>query len=93
MPRGGDRPHLLDWCEAGEPPRAPSRVRLSQSEHDVLVDAAEGLTTHESAARRRKSAETVKTQRRTVLAKLGGRNMVQAVAIAAREGILGDRAA
>ncbi len=58
---------------------------LSRSELDVLEDAANGLTTRQSALGRCKSAETVKSQRTSVLAKLGARNMVQAVAIAVRE--------
>jgi DNA-binding NarL/FixJ family response regulator len=55
---------------------------ISVAELDILVDAAEGLTTNESAARRHKGRETVKTQRKNILVKLGARNMTQAVAIA-----------
>jgi hypothetical protein len=51
----------------------------------VLEDAANGLTTRQSASNRSKSAETVKSQRTSVLAKLGARNMVQAVGMTARE--------
>jgi DNA-binding NarL/FixJ family response regulator len=58
---------------------------LSRSELDVLEDAANGLTTRQSASNRSKSAETVKSQRTSVLAKLGARNMVQAVAMTACE--------
>jgi DNA-binding CsgD family transcriptional regulator len=56
---------------------------LSVGERDVLDDAAEGMTVRESAIHREKGSETVKTQRRSVLLKLGARNMAQAVAIMA----------
>jgi DNA-binding CsgD family transcriptional regulator len=60
--------------------RADART-LSQSENDVLDDAAEGLTVLESARARFKGTETVKTQRRSILLKLGARNMTHAVAM------------
>lgn len=60
----------------------------------MLDDAAGGLTVRESAMRRMRSPETVKSQRTTLLAKLGARNMPHAVAIATQEGMLGlERAA
>jgi DNA-binding CsgD family transcriptional regulator len=62
-----------------------STSELSRSELDVLEDAANGLTTRQSAANRSKSPETVKSQRTSVLTKLGARNIVQAVAITVRE--------
>jgi DNA-binding NarL/FixJ family response regulator len=49
------------------------------SERGVLVDAANGMTVIETAASRSKSPETVKSQRRSILLKLGARNMAQAV--------------
>jgi DNA-binding CsgD family transcriptional regulator len=52
---------------------------LSPSEYDVLEDASVGMTVGESAVHRSKSPETVKSQRRAVLLKLGARNMAQAV--------------
>ena len=77
-PRGGEqRPH--------DDPHRLLTAGLSRSELDVLEDAANGLTTRQSAISRCKSAETVKSQRTSVLAKLGARNMVQAVAITVRE--------
>lgn len=81
-----DEPHLLVW----EQDRRSASARnvtadLSRSELDVLEDAANGLTTRQSAFQRSKSPETVKSQRTSVLAKLGARNMVQAVAITVRE--------
>ena len=71
-------PHPID-------PVRMTTADLSRSELDVLEDAANGLTTRQSALGRCKSPETVKSQRTSVLAKLGARNMVQAVAIAVRE--------
>lgn len=61
---------------------------LTGAEIDVLECAAEGLDAYETGAELEKSAETVKTQRRFVLAKLGAKNMTQAVAIAFRRRIL-----
>jgi LuxR family maltose regulon positive regulatory protein len=67
---------------------------LSPSELGVLEDAAFGLTVQESAMRRVKSPETVKSQRKSMLAKLGARNMAHAVAIAAQRSMLwNERAA
>lgn len=84
--RDGEEPHLLAWEHArrGQMPHV-STADLSRSELDVLEDAANGLTTRQSALSRSKSPETVKSQRTSVLAKLGARNMVQAVAITVRE--------
>jgi DNA-binding CsgD family transcriptional regulator len=76
----GDDPHLLLWEQSAGRPRMLT-TGLSRSELDVLEDAANGLTTRQSAAARSKSTETVKSQRTSVLAKLGARNMVQAVAM------------
>jgi two-component system NarL family response regulator len=67
---------------------------LSVAEVEILDDAADGLTMLGSAARRHKSIETVKSQRKSILAKLGARNMTHAVAIATRDGIVScERAA
>jgi DNA-binding CsgD family transcriptional regulator len=83
VPADGDNPHLLAWPSepvAAAMPRADVRT-LSQSENDVLDDAAEGFTVLESARARFKGTETVKTQRRSILLKLGARNMTHAVAM------------
>jgi DNA-binding NarL/FixJ family response regulator len=61
---------------------------LTAAEIDVLHCAADGLDAYETGDELEKSAETVKTQRRFVLAKLGAKNMTQAVAIAFRRRIL-----
>jgi DNA-binding CsgD family transcriptional regulator len=61
---------------------------LSHTELDVLRDAAEGLTIEETAERRRKSAQTVKSQRSTVILKLNARNIAHAVALGIREHLI-----
>jgi DNA-binding CsgD family transcriptional regulator len=90
VPTGGD-PHLLAWPPpiADVPRGRPGCADLSIHEIDVLRDAAEGLTVVESAARHWKSIETVKSQRRSILQKLGAHNMTHAVGITARR--VGDQ--
>jgi DNA-binding CsgD family transcriptional regulator len=56
-------------------------AELSPAERAVLECAAQGLTVPKTALRRQVSVETVKTQRRRVLQKLGARSMTQAVRI------------
>jgi DNA-binding NarL/FixJ family response regulator len=77
---------ILDERHRTDPRPAPGgaspRSDLSPSELEVLQDAANGLTVPESASRRIKSPETVKSQRRSILMKLGARNMAHAVATA-----------
>jgi two-component system, NarL family, response regulator len=63
-------------------------VGMSAMERGILGDAAAGLTMAESATRRTKGIETVKSQRRQILLKLGARNMTHAVAIALRDGLI-----
>jgi DNA-binding NarL/FixJ family response regulator len=83
VPANGDQPHLLAWDRAEPAPEEEVRehTALSRSECDVLDDAARGMTIRESAASRFKASETVKSQRRSILLKLGARNMTQAVSI------------
>ncbi len=96
MPGDGREPHLLSWAEARAGALAlddggvalDTVTRLSPSELAVLSTAAHGLTTSESARHLGKGTETVKTQRRQVILKLGARNIANAVAIAASRGIL-----
>jgi DNA-binding NarL/FixJ family response regulator len=80
VPSNGDAPHLLSWVDAPSELKLHGDLKvLTPTEMDVLTDAANGLTRAESAAKRFKGAETVKTQRRSILLKLGARNMAQAV--------------
>jgi DNA-binding CsgD family transcriptional regulator len=80
VPAGGDQPHLLSWPGMSRPALSGSETSLlSPSEYSVLEDASVGMTVIESAVHRSKSPETVKSQRRSILLKLGARNMAQAV--------------
>jgi DNA-binding NarL/FixJ family response regulator len=89
VPTDGARPHLLAWSEAPRASAVPSEVHnLSASELAVLEDAANGLTVNETATKRSKSPETVKSQRRSVLLKLGARNIAQAVAMMISDGLI-----
>ena len=84
VPSGDGAAHLLSWPDA--PRIAAARadnVALSPSEYRVLEDASNGMTVNETAANRSKSPETVKSQRRSILLKLGARNMAQAVGMMA----------
>jgi DNA-binding CsgD family transcriptional regulator len=81
-PRIGVTPHPIAWLGPALVPSPYGDGRcLSLSELDVLEDAANGLNVAETAASRRKSTETVKTQRRSIVAKLGARNVTHAVAV------------
>ena len=66
----------------------PHLSPLSEMELTVLKSSAAGETSRETAKRLRKSTETVKTQRRAVIAKLKARNMCHALSKAYRLGIL-----
>ena len=81
VPSNGDAPHLLGWLDESALRRArDAKLQvLTVTEMEVLTDAANGLTRAESAVKRCKGSETVKTQRRSILLKLGARNMAQAV--------------
>jgi DNA-binding CsgD family transcriptional regulator len=68
--------------------RQLSGRELSPPELEVLRAAADGLSAHETATRLVKSPHTIITQRRTVEAKLGARNLVHAVAIAYQRRLL-----
>jgi DNA-binding CsgD family transcriptional regulator len=63
---------------------------LSQPEVDVLRAAADGLSAEETAARLVKSKHTVITQRRSLEAKLGARNLAHAIATAFRRQLIAD---
>jgi DNA-binding CsgD family transcriptional regulator len=87
-PRIGEPPHLLDGDGVENIVVARSRTsRLTPSELDVLEDAANGLSVRESGLLRRKGAETVKTQRGSVLRKFGARTMTHAVALSLQNGV------
>ena len=96
---GPNGPGVYPQCVPGgnEQPRfryeQHKTVLLTQSEREVLGDAADGLTVRESARRRQKSTETVKTQRKRIMLKLGARNITQAVGIAVSQALLAEHVA
>jgi two-component system, NarL family, response regulator DesR len=61
---------------------------LTTKELNVLRLAAEGASSAETARRLRKASETVKSQRRAIIAKLRARNIINAVAIGYQRGLL-----
>jgi DNA-binding CsgD family transcriptional regulator len=86
VPPTGEPPHLLAWGETMPAQSAKlDTITLSPSERAVLDDAALGLTVAETARKRGKSRETVKSQRRSILLKLGARNMPHAIAVVMHE--------
>jgi len=69
-------------------PEIAEETPLTKKELKVLRLAAEGASADETARRLRKACDTVKTQRRAIIAKLRARNMINAVAIAYKRGLL-----
>jgi DNA-binding NarL/FixJ family response regulator len=65
------------------------RRHLTDIECKVLDCAALGMTVNQTARYRGVSRGTIQTQRRSVIRKLGVRNMAQAVAKAYELGLLG----
>ncbi len=63
-------------------------IKLTQIQTTVLHHAALGMGSKESAQKMGISQWTVRTYRKTCIAKLKARNMVQAVAEAIRGGLL-----
>jgi DNA-binding NarL/FixJ family response regulator len=66
-----------------------SAGELTQTEAVTLRMISEGMSNDEIAAAREKSVETVKSQTRTLIRKLGARNRSHAVAIGFKRDILG----
>jgi DNA-binding NarL/FixJ family response regulator len=62
---------------------------LTPREHEVLALLGEGLSNAEVAGRMAISTNTVRNHVQSLLAKLGARSRLEAVAIATREGLLG----
>jgi DNA-binding CsgD family transcriptional regulator len=61
---------------------------LTAVESDVLAGAALGETARETASRQRKGVETVRSQRKAVIKKLGARDITNAVSLAVGQGLL-----
>jgi DNA-binding NarL/FixJ family response regulator len=75
------RDRLQPVAEVAEEP-------LTTRELKVLRLAADGASTDETAKRLRKACDTVKDHRHAIIAKLQARNMVNAVSIGYRRGLL-----
>lgn len=54
---------------------------LTPREHEIMADLMKGMTSQQSAKASGNSANTVKTQRQTILRKLKAQNVAHAVAI------------
>jgi RNA polymerase sigma factor (sigma-70 family) len=67
---------------------SPEHQPLTPKELKVLRLAAQGASSAETARQLRRARETVKSQRRAVIAKLRARNMINAVAIGYKRGLL-----
>ena len=80
VPDNGDAPHLLGWLDEPARPGTARRPQVLTADRDGCPHGRRQRHDRaESAAKRFKSSETVKTQRRSILLKLGARNMAQAV--------------
>jgi DNA-binding CsgD family transcriptional regulator len=88
-PQNGDAAHLVSTpAYPRVVSRPPAHTIVTEVEREILTDAAAGLTMFESATKRQKGIETVKSQRRHILTKLDARNMTHAVSIAVRDGLI-----
>ncbi len=81
---------VIDPRMAGELVVVPDDGLLSLREREEPVLMARGLTTPKIAEHLGVSANTVKAHRRSILAKLGARNRVEALLAAERRGLLPD---
>jgi DNA-binding NarL/FixJ family response regulator len=73
---------------AVRPPSSPSFESLTPRETEVLDLLSQGLSNKEIAARLRVSGHAVKFHVNSVLAKLGARSRTEAIARAARQGLV-----
>jgi LuxR family transcriptional regulator, maltose regulon positive regulatory protein len=82
----------LDTVPAAPVPAAAvaATPRLTPREHVVLAELARAGGIHEVADRLHVSANTVRSQRRSIYRKLGAASREEAVAIAVDHGLLGD---
>jgi RNA polymerase sigma factor FliA len=78
--------------ENGKKETVSAREALTPAELDVLRAAAEGMSADETADRLIKSTGTIRTQRKSVLAKLQARNMAEAVWLGCKKGYLSPAA-
>lgn len=61
---------------------------LSEREVEVLALSADGYSNKQLAAKLHISDDTIDTHNRNIVAKLGARNMKQAIAIGIRTGVI-----
>jgi RNA polymerase sigma factor (sigma-70 family) len=76
----------------GKAETVSAREALTSAELDVLRAAAEGMSADETAEQLIKSTGTIRTQRKSVLAKLQARNMAEAVWVGCKKGYLSPAA-
>ena len=89
--QGGDRCHAFFGIALPGAVRAASRGRLTPRQTDVLRLLGEGASTDQIAASLHLSKETVRNHVRHILRALGAHSRLEAVALAHRQGLLGDR--
>jgi DNA-binding NarL/FixJ family response regulator len=65
---------------------------LSSIELEILTDVARGLNNNQIGMKRFRSPETIRSEMKSIFAKLGARNRAHAVAIAYHTGIFHGRA-
>ena len=63
-------------------------MKLTEAEMDILLQLADGMSVSESAAERGVTVNTIKTERKHLMQKLGSRNGPHAVALAYHRGVL-----
>ncbi len=76
---------LLESALEGDHAQASDLNPLTRSELEVLRGAAIGETAEQTADRLKKSIDTVRTQRRAALRRLGAKSIAQAVFLARDE--------
>jgi DNA-binding NarL/FixJ family response regulator len=79
---------LSDVLSRLRKPEVPYREPLSPREREVLTLLAEGMATQDIANQLFLSLHTVRNHVRNILTKLGAHSKLEAVAIAAREGLV-----
>jgi len=82
-------PEHLDRARAYLQAEPVTTATLTKREREVVASLAEGLSNAEIGARLSISTNTVRNHVQSVLSKLSARSRLQAVAIAAREGLVG----
>jgi len=89
---GGDQCHAIFGVGLPlyRPPSPPRDPRLTPRQNEILHMLAEGMSTDQVAAMLHLSKETVRNHIRHVLRALGAHSRLEAVAMARRQGLLGE---